>query len=110
MNMKTHTEKTPGAFLLISDPKFSRILSRWSAAIFILLILALFMPWTQNIRSQGKLTTLRPQDRPQELHSIIAGRIEEWFVQEGQLVKKGDTIVRLSEVKEKFLEIGRAHV
>lgn len=104
MNMKTHTEKTPGAFLLISDPKFSRILSRWSAAIFILLILALFMPWTQNIRSQGKLTTLRPQDRPQELHSIIAGRIEEWFVQEGQLVKKGDTIVRLSEVKEKFLD------
>lgn len=89
---------------LVSDPKLARRLSRIAAVLFLLLVAALFLPWTQNISSTGRLTTFRPQDRPQELQSIIAGRIEEWFVTEGQFVSKGDTIVRLSEVKEKFLD------
>lgn len=89
---------------LIKDPRMSRVAGRWSAGIFLLLICALFLPWTQNIFSNGKLTTYMPEDRPQELQSVIGGRIEQWYVSEGQFVKKGDTIVRLSEVKEKFLD------
>jgi hypothetical protein len=37
--------------------------------------LVLFLPWTQNIRAKGKVTTLRLEDRPQELNTIIPGRI-----------------------------------
>lgn len=89
---------------LIKDPRMSRVAGRWSAGIFFILVCVLFFPWTQNIFSSGKLTTYMPEDRPQELQAVIGGRIEEWYVSEGQFVKKGDTIVRLSEVKEKFLD------
>ena len=67
-------------------------------------ILILFLPWTQNIKSASKVTALRPNQRPQTIHSIIAGRIEKWYVQEGQLVKKGDTILYLSETKSEYLD------
>lgn len=69
----------------------------------ILLMLVLFLPWTQNIRSYGKVTALKPQQRPQTIQNIIAGRIEKWYVQEGQLVKKGDTIIQISEIKSEYL-------
>ena len=69
----------------------------------ILLLVLLFIPWTQNIRSYGKVTALKPQQRPQTIQNIIAGRIEKWFVQEGQFVKKGDTIIQISEIKSEYL-------
>lgn len=89
---------------LIKDPRMSKVAGKWSAGIFLVFIGVLFLPWTQNIFSNGKLTTYMPEDRPQELQAVIGGRIEQWYISEGQFVKKGDTIVRLSEVKEKFLD------
>jgi multidrug efflux pump subunit AcrA (membrane-fusion protein) len=62
------------------------------------------LPWTQNIKSVSKVTALKPNQRPQTIHSIIAGRIEKWYVQEGQFVKKGDTILFISETKEEYLD------
>ncbi|MGJ8658992.1 HlyD family secretion protein [Cellulophaga fucicola] len=70
----------------------------------VILILILFLPWTQNISSQGNVTTLKPNQRPQTLQSQIPGRVEEWFVQEGNFVKKGDTILRISEVKSEYFD------
>jgi len=64
----------------------------------------LCMPWTQNVRSKGELIALQPGQRPQTIQSAIAGRIEQWYVQEGQKVDKGDTIVRLSEIKDDYLD------
>lgn len=68
------------------------------------LLIGLFLPWTQNIQAPGKLTTLRPEQRPQTIHATISGRIEKWYVMEGQEVKKGDTIVFLSEVKSDYMD------
>jgi multidrug resistance efflux pump len=64
----------------------------------------LFIPWTQNIRSAGSVTTLRQEERPQELNNIIPGRIVKWWVKEGDFVKKGDTIVQLAEIKDDYLD------
>ena len=64
----------------------------------------LFLPWTQNIRSSGKVTTLRPEQRPQKVMSPISGRVESWKVREGDFVEKGDTLVEISEIKEKYLD------
>ena len=99
------TDYPESAMLLIGEPKLARKLSRLSIALTIVLLLCLLLPWTQNIRSEGSITTLRPQDRPQDLQAVIGGRIEEWFVGEGQFVSKGDIIALLSEVKEKFLDM-----
>ncbi len=92
------------SFELVKAPKLASAMVYWCWGIFGGLVLATLLPWTQNIRSNGALTTLNPQDRPQTIHSTIAGRIERWRVREGDLVKKGDTIVGLSEIKEKFFD------
>lgn len=77
-----------------------RILLGLMFAFFIML----FVPWTQNIRSKGYVTALRPDQRPQTIHSVIAGRIEKWYVAEGSFVNKGDTILQISEVKDEYFD------
>ncbi len=74
-------------------------------AFFILALITLFIPWTQNIRSMGIVTTLRPDQKPQTLNSIIAGRVEKWFVQEGDFVNQGDTILKISEIKDAYFDL-----
>ncbi len=64
----------------------------------------LFIPWTQNIRSEGAITTLRQEQRPQQINTIIPGRIVKWWVKEGDMVRKGDTIVQLAEIKDDYLD------
>lgn len=66
--------------------------------------IVLFLPWTQNIRGDGFLTTLKPDQRPQTIQSPIPGRIEKWYVQEGDYVKKGDTILFISEIKGEYFD------
>ena len=73
----------------------------WVILVFFLM---LFLPWTQNIRSKGYVTALRPDHRPQTIHSIIAGRIEKWYVAEGDYVAAGDTILRISEIKDEYFD------
>ncbi len=64
----------------------------------------MFLPWTQNILAKGTVTTLRQEQRPQELNTIIAGRVIKWHVKEGDFVKEGDTILQLGEVKVDYFD------
>lgn len=77
---------------------------KWLLGCTIVLILVLLLPWTQNIQAPGIITTRSPEQRPQQLNSIIAGRIEKWYVKEGDMVNKGDTILKITEVKENYLD------
>lgn len=88
----------------ITVPTYARKINAYVYGTFIFLIFLMFMPWTQNIGSAGKVTTLTPQDRPQGIQSIIDGRIEKWYVKEGDIVKAGDTIIFISEVKEQYFD------
>ncbi|MEQ9188205.1 MAG: HlyD family efflux transporter periplasmic adaptor subunit [Cryomorphaceae bacterium] len=81
-----------------------RHMIRWLLGMVILFVVFLFLPWTQNIQADGFVTNLRPDQRPQVVNSVIAGRIEKWYVQEGQFVKKGDTILFISEVKDEYFD------
>ncbi|PHN03149.1 HlyD family secretion protein [Flavilitoribacter nigricans] len=81
-----------------------RMFQRWLIGILITVILILFLPWTQNVQADGKVTTLRPSERPQVITTAIGGMIDTWYVQEGQLVKKGDTIVHITEVKTDYFD------
>ena len=45
-----------------------------------------------------------PSQRPQTLQSPIPGRIEKWYVQEGDLVSEGDTILKISEIKSDYFD------
>ena len=83
---------------------YYRRLKTWIIVSIILLILVLFLPWTQNIRATGTVTTLYQQQRPQQLNSIIPGRIIKWYVKEGDYVKMGDTLIMLANVKDDYLD------
>lgn len=76
----------------------------WIIVLLAVCLLILFLPWTQNIRAKGAVTALRQEQRPQQINTIIAGRVERWFVKEGDQVQKGDTIIQLSEIKEEYLD------
>jgi len=89
---------------LVSTPKSGKLVTYWLIGILLLLVIILFVPWQQNVSGKGQLTALSPQERPQTIQSPIAGRIDKWNVQEGQFVKKGDTILVITEIKEKFLD------
>lgn len=77
--------------------------------VMILALVIMFIPWTQNIRSEGSVTTLRPEQRPQQMNNIIPGRIVKWWVKEGDLVRKGDTIIQLAEIKDDYLDPNLLH-
>ncbi|WP_439480365.1 HlyD family secretion protein [Chryseobacterium aquaticum] len=79
-------------------------MKRWFLFIFLGGIIVLFLPWTQNIKVQGNVSTLYQEQRPQQLNSPIPGRIIKWYVKNGDYVKKGDTLLQLSEVKEDYLD------
>ena len=76
----------------------------WFYGLLVLLAVTLFLPWTQHIRARGTVTTLRPEQRPQELNTIIPGRVLKWFVKEGDIVKAGDTVLQLAEIKDDYFD------
>jgi multidrug resistance efflux pump len=88
----------------LDTPMAGKILVRWLIGLGLIFFIVLFLPWQQNIRGKGKVTALSPGNRPQTIETVIAGRIQTWKVQEGQFVKKGDTIAIISEVKEKYFD------
>lgn len=52
-------------------------------------------PWQQTSRGYGQVTAFNPNDRAQFVTATVTGLVEEWLVQDGQEVKKGDPIVRV---------------
>ncbi len=92
------------SFKLLEQSRYFRF-SRKISGIFIgLIIISMFLPWTQNIQSNGYVTTLMPNQRPQAIQSVISGRLENWYVREGEFVKKGDTIAFMSDAKSEYFD------
>jgi multidrug resistance efflux pump len=88
----------------LKTPNTGKNLARILAGIGLLGIIILFLPWQQNVRGTGKVTAFNPANRPQTIESVIAGQIQAWHVREGEFVTKGDTIITIREVKEKYFD------
>lgn len=77
---------------------------KWFLFISLGMVMVFFLPWTQNIKVKGNVTSLYQEQRPQQLNSPIPGKIIKWHVKNGDFVKKGDTLLQLSEVKEDYMD------
>lgn len=88
----------------LNNSKHNKILNKILVIFSVVCVIIIFLPWTQNISGSGAVTTLKPNQRPQTIQSLISGRIEKWYVNEGDYVKKGDTILFISEIKEDYLD------
>jgi multidrug efflux pump subunit AcrA (membrane-fusion protein) len=103
-NRVMKTEDGNLVFKTLTSPKAGINLAKMLLVIGGLFFLSLFLPWQQNIRGSGKVTAFHPENRAQTIESAIAGRIASWKILEGQFVNRGDTILTLSEVKDKFFD------
>lgn len=92
------------SFALVNKRSTGKLLIRLLTVFAGIGLVFMFLPWTQNIRADGKVIALKPEQRPQSIQSVIGGRIESWYVQEGDYVVKGDTILFISEVKDQYFD------
>ncbi len=92
------------SFKVLRKIRFKRFTVYLLLVLLFGLFLFLFLPWTQNVQAKGYVTTRSPEQRPQSIQSVISGRLEKWYVQEGDFVAAGDTIVFISEVKSEYFD------
>jgi multidrug efflux pump subunit AcrA (membrane-fusion protein) len=102
-HMKTKSKKIPQYWLKDSVWVGKTIIFRLRI-LLVVVLLGLFLPWRQNIQATGKVITLLPDQRPQEVQTNIAGRVSVWRIKEGDFIKKGDTVVVLTEIKTEYLD------
>lgn len=57
----------------------------------------IYVPWQQTAQGTGKVIALDPRDRVTSITALVPGRIEQWYVTDGQLVNKGDPIARITD-------------
>ncbi len=88
----------------VLERRHYKYFNRFLTGAAIACVVMLFLPWTQNVTGNGYVTTLTPDQRPQTIQSPIPGRIEQWHVREGDYVAKGDTILRISEIKNEYFD------
>ena len=64
----------------------------------VIAVAILFVPWQQTAQGAGQVTTLSANDRAQDVSSLIGGRVDKFFVRDGDYVEKGAPIVRVVNV------------
>jgi len=91
-------------FSIMHSNIFGRIVAYCMLGLIFTTIICLFLPWQQNIRGYGTITAFAPKDRPQNVNVTVGGKISNWYVNEGQFVKEGDSIASLTEVKDYYFD------
>lgn len=90
--------------LLIDPPWWHKLADRLLVFVLGLILLFSVFPWMQSILGEGRVIALDPQERRQQLAAPVEGRLQEWFVTEGQFVRKGEPIVRLADNDPQILQ------
>ncbi|HEY9745444.1 MAG TPA: biotin/lipoyl-binding protein, partial [Oculatellaceae cyanobacterium] len=81
---------------------------RLAVVLLILLIVFMvclaFVPWRQTIMASGEVTVFSPMHRPQTINALIEGRLIRWFVKEGDMVRKGQLLGLLQDIRPEFMD------
>ena len=88
----------------LDPPRVSRTFG-WMVVIAIvsIIIFALTVPWVQTAAGSGTVIALDPLDRQQNITALVGGRIEKWYVTDGDSVKAGDPIVRIVDIDPLYI-------
>jgi len=88
----------------LKTPIVLKSLAYVSCGVAIFFFLSLFLPWRQTVTGEGKVTVFSPMQRPQTIQSQIDARISKWHVNEGDMVKRGDLLLELEELRPEYLD------
>ena len=80
------------------SPWIRRIAFALLALFAIALVFVAFAPWQQNVPGAGRVAAFTPLDRPQVVQAPVPGRVVEVFVNEADLVQKGDALIRIVDI------------
>ncbi len=84
------------ALALVGSVRAARILARFLAVCFLLLIVGLvFLPWQQFVSGSGRVVAYDPLDRVQTVEAPLPGRVAKSFVVEGHAVKQGEVLFEI---------------
>ena len=80
----------------IRPPRAARVVA-WLVAVGIAAVAAIlvFVPWVQTSAGAGQVAALDPEDRVQDVTALVPGRVERWYVRDGDRVRRGDPIARI---------------
>ena len=104
VNDELFTHYTLKTLRALPESDGGRKLGRWMLFFLVVGLVVMFLPWQQNINGEGTVSALTPQDRPQTIQNAIPGRIERWVVRDGDYVKRGDTILVISDIKDEYFD------
>ena len=91
------------ALAIASTPEHvAKWVKRLAVMFFLMPILAMFLPWQQNVTALGKVTAYLPSERMQSVDAPVSGVISKWYVQEGTKVKAGDVLLEISDIDPMF--------
>lgn len=65
---------------------------------------ALFIPWQQTAVGDGRVIAFNPAERLQIITANLDGRIEKWYVREGDRVREGDLLARMADNDAEILD------
>lgn len=82
----------------IRPPRVTRIVA-WLVTFGIAVVVAvlIFVPWVQTSAGAGQVAALDPEDRVQDITALVPGRVERWYVRDGDLVKRGAPIAKITD-------------
>lgn len=95
----------PSAWERIGISRPLKTFTRITQVAMVLAAIALtFTPWVQTAYGTGSITALNPSDQLQSIHALVKGRIKEWYVRDGSMVKHGDPILEIIDNDPLFME------
>ncbi len=102
-NRKEHIQKVYKMNNLFV-PNWMQVVSRLIIFFMIVTVAVLaFTPWQQSSEGSGRVVSLDPNNRIQDISATVEGRIREWYVSDGSVVKKGDPIVAITDNDPLFM-------
>lgn len=89
----------------IKSPNSLRILARIVLSFLLIFILFLIVtPWRQTSKGVGQIIASDPNLRMQNINAPLSGRINKWYVKDGDYVKKDDKIAEISDNDPQILD------
>lgn len=105
IHYKEEYASTPREMLRLHDlPESAKLITRLVVifSLFVLVFL-IVIPWQQTADGSGKVMAYLPQDRVQNIHATVTGRIKQWFVKEGTFVKTGEPIMEIIDIDPNYM-------
>lgn len=105
VSYKEEYASTPKEMLKLHDlPEPAKLVTRLVVVFFLfMMVFLIVIPWQQTADGSGKVLAYLPQDRVQNIHATVSGRIKKWFVKEGSFVKKGEPVMEIVDIDPNYM-------